>query len=160
MKKIIILGLLIVLSVFVITGCKNNDETDVLKLRIKESSWSGWTPDYEPEEITKEYDVVLGKEYSINSGKFIFVIEEINDDNIVIKTSEVFSDNKEGIDLNTDKTRFTRESIASSSSEPSAIIRIVVPPKIPNERTPKRLLALTLLSSFSTQIDDLYSLAF
>jgi len=107
MKKIIILGLLIVLSVFVITGCKNNDETDVLKLRIKESSWSGWTPDYEPEEITKEYDVVLGKEYSINSGKFIFVIEEINDDNIVIKTSEVFSDNKEGIDLNTDKTRFT-----------------------------------------------------
>jgi len=43
---------------------------------------------------------------------------------------------------------------------PSAIIRMVVPPTIPKDKTPRRLFALTLLSSFSTQIEDLNSLAF
>ena len=59
-----------------------------------------------------------------------------------------------------DFTRDTRPSTAASSSEPSAMIRISVPPIIPSERTPKRLFALTLLSSFSTQIYDLNSFAF
>ena len=53
-----------------------------------------------------------------------------------------------------------RPATASCSSEPSAMILIVVPPTIPSERIPRRLFAFTLLSSFSTQIDDLYSLAF
>ena len=57
-------------------------------------------------------------------------------------------------------TSFTRESTAVCSSTPSAITRIEVPPTIPSERTPRRLLAFTRRSSFSTQIEALNSLAF
>ena len=106
MKKSIIFCLLIILTIFTIVGYKCNNKTHKFKLRIKESSWSGWTEDYKPEELTKEYEVVLGEVYSINSGKFIFSILEINDDNIIIETSEPFSDKEGGIDLKTKKTKF------------------------------------------------------
>ena len=106
MKKIII-GLLIVLSIFTLMFFKRNDRNYKFKLKIKESSWSGWTEEYEPQEVTNEYDVVLGKEYSINSGKFTFIIKKINNDNIIIETSEPFSDKENNIDLKTKKTKFT-----------------------------------------------------
>ena len=72
MKKRIIFSVILILSIFMITGCNNNEHN--YKLRITESSWSGWTSDYQPKEVTKEYDVVLGKEYNIDSGNFIFKI--------------------------------------------------------------------------------------
>ena len=50
--------------------------------------------------------------------------------------------------------------IASSSSEPSAMIVMVVPFTMPRESTPRRLLAFTRLYSFSTQMLLLNSLAF
>ena len=59
-----------------------------------------------------------------------------------------------------DSTSLTSSSTACSSSGPPAMILIFVPPIMPSERTPRRLFALTLLSSFSTQIEDLNSLAF
>lgn len=99
--------ILICLATFILMLYKSKDITNKFKLRIRESSWSGWTPNYEPQEVTKEYDVVLGEEYSINSGKFTFLIEEINNDNIIIKTSKSFSDKEEGIDLRSKKTKFT-----------------------------------------------------
>ena len=92
-----------IISIFIIlilTGCKSTDKDYKYKLRIKESSWSGWTNNYKPKERTKEYDIVLGKEYSINSNSFIFTIKK------VIKTTRPFSDNKDGINLNSKKTIF------------------------------------------------------
>jgi hypothetical protein len=59
-----------------------------------------------------------------------------------------------------DSTSLTSSVTACSSSGPPAMIRISVPPMMPSERTPRRLFAFTLRSSFSTQIDDLNSFAF
>ena len=59
-----------------------------------------------------------------------------------------------------DSTSFTNPLTACSSSAPSAIMRMVVPPTIPRERTPSRLFAFTRRSSFSTQMEDLNSFAF
>ena len=42
----------------------------------------------------------------------------------------------------------------------SAINFTVVPPVMPSDKTPSKLFALTLRSSFSIHIDDLYSFAF
>ena len=81
MKKI--LFLIVILTIITI-GCSNTNQS--FKLKIKESSWSGWTENYEPDEVTNTYDVVLNKEYSIASSKFQFKIEEVNSDNIVITT--------------------------------------------------------------------------
>ena len=86
---------------------KWNDTTVDYKLMIKESSWSGWSKDYKPNEVTNKYDVVLNKEYSINNGKFTFVIKEVENDHVVIKTNQYFSDNETGVNLNTDKMEFT-----------------------------------------------------
>lgn len=101
MKKYSLLLLLILcLS---LTAC--NKKTD-MKLRIKESSWSGWTEGYEPEERTDDYNVVLGKKYSINSGKFKFKITKINRKYIEIKTETPFSDKNDTVYLNSKKTKF------------------------------------------------------
>src|SRR5699024_406101 len=64
------------------------------------------------------------------------------------------------LSVNSLSTKATRLYTAVSSSGPSAIILIEVPPIMPRERTPKRLLSFTLLSSFSTQMEDLNSFAF
>ena len=55
--------------------------------------------------------------------------------------------------------KLTNVTAASSSSTPSATILIVVPFVIPKDKTPKRLFAFTLRSSFSTHILDLNSFA-
>ena len=102
-KKIII-SIFLISFAFLLTGC-NNKETN-LKLQIKESSWSGWSKDYKPEEVTNEYDIVLGKEYRIDSDNFIFEIKKINSKSIIIKTKDAFSDTKNGIDLYTKKKEF------------------------------------------------------
>lgn len=103
MKKYIALCL-IVISVVLITGCANKEEQ--LKLRIKESSWSGWIKDYKPKETTNDYEIELDKEYSINSDNLKFTIKEIGKDYIIIKTDKVFSDKESGIDLLSKKTEF------------------------------------------------------
>ena len=104
MKKKLGLSIIIVLFIFVATAC-NSKKSD-FKLQIKESSWSGFTKDSEPEEVTKKYDVVLGKKYSVNSDKFKFEIKKVNDDSIVIETEDPFSDGESGIDLNSKKREF------------------------------------------------------
>ena len=89
------------------SGIDNNSSNNSnFKLKIKESSWSGWKEDYKPKETTKEYDVVLEKEYNI-SRNLKFVIKKINSDSIVIKTEESFSVSETGVNLNTDKKEFT-----------------------------------------------------
>ncbi len=57
-----------------------------MKLMIKQSSWSGWTEDYKPKEIEKEY----------------------NEDNIKLRTYQPFSDCDNGrVNLLSDKKEFT-----------------------------------------------------
>ena len=104
MKIKIFAPILLIIIVFLLAGC-NSKEVDY-RLQIKESSWSGWSEDYKPEEVTNEYDVVLGKEYKTNSGKFVFKIKEIKKNSIIIETQDVFSDNEDGIDLNSKKKEF------------------------------------------------------
>ena len=72
--------------IYFLTGCKNK-EVD-FKLQIKESSWSGWSEDYKPKEVTNKYDIVLEKEYKINSDRFIFKIKKINSKSIIIETKD------------------------------------------------------------------------
>ena len=103
-RKLVLIILLAIAAIVFLTGCKSNNR---FKLEIKESSWSGWSENYKPEETTNDYDVFLDREYSIDSGGLTFVIKEINKDNIVIETTEPFSDKEEGIDLFTKKTEFT-----------------------------------------------------
>lgn len=76
-------------------------------MQITESSWSGWTKNYIPEEKINKYDIKLNKKYSINNGHLEFEVIKIYDDNIVIKTTKSFSDSKEAVNLNSKKTEFT-----------------------------------------------------
>ena len=109
MKKRIIIFTVLLAFVFLLTGCNKEKEEEIkvdFKLRIKESSWSGWTENYEPKEVTNDYEVVLDKEYSVDSDNFKFKITKINKDSIIIQTESPYSDNEQGIDLNSKKTEF------------------------------------------------------
>lgn len=94
-----------------------------MKLIIKQSSWSGWSKDYKPEEIEKEYEIKLNEKYIIKTtnvsylkdGKMVeeerevlsFNISEVNDNSIKINTYQPFSDNENNtINLHTDKKEF------------------------------------------------------
>ena len=94
-----------------------------MKLKISEYSWSGYSKDYKPEEIEKEYDIKLNKKYVIKTRKFSykqdnewveeekeifsFNVVEINDSSIKIETYQPFSDNTDGtINLHSDKKEF------------------------------------------------------
>lgn len=94
-----------------------------MKLKIKESSWSGWSKDYKPNTKEQVYDITLNEKYIIKTSKisyirggkiikeeiedFSFEIIEINSDNIKIKTFQSFSDNDNGtINLLSDKKEF------------------------------------------------------
>lgn len=103
MKKVI-LFCIILFSVVLLTGC-GNKKSDY-KLQIKESSWSGWSEDYKPEEKTNEYEIELGKEYVIGGGTLTFKIEKINKNSIEIVTTNPFSSGEGGIDLSTKETKF------------------------------------------------------
>lgn len=94
-----------------------------MKLIIKQSSWSGWSKDYKPTEIEKEYEINTNEKYVVKTatisyikdGKMVeeekeilsFNISEVNDNSIKINTYQVFSDNEDGtINLRTDKNEF------------------------------------------------------
>ena len=85
-------------------GCSKK-ESD-FKLQIKESSWSGLSEDYKPNEVTHKYDIVLGKDYNIDNGRFGFKVIKINSDSIIIEMKETYSDDENGIDLNSTKKKF------------------------------------------------------
>ena len=94
-----------------------------MKLIIKQSNWSGWEPDYKPEESENEYQININQKYVIKTSTISykkednwvkeekeilsFDIIEINDDNIKIKTYQPFSDNEDdSVNLYSDKTEF------------------------------------------------------
>lgn len=108
-KKIIKLLLIIVMTISLI-ACEKQ-EMNNYKLKVIKSSWSGWDEDYFPEDKTFEYDIELNKEYEVSKGSLglTFTIKKINKDNIVIDTTEPFSDSEKGISLRTDKTEFVIE---------------------------------------------------
>ena len=79
MKKVFTLCLLLFL-VISISGCSNNK--DKVVLQIRESSWSGWDRDYKPKEVTRKYNIVLGKKYT-KSGrlkKMVLILLVIKND--------------------------------------------------------------------------------
>ena len=67
-----------------------------MKLKIVESSWSGWTPDYKSEDYETEYELELNKKYIVDTWirrvchedveEFSFEILEIFDSYIKIHT--------------------------------------------------------------------------
>ena len=81
-----------------------------MKLKIKQSSWSGRAKNYKPVEIENEYELKLNEKYIIKTTNisyikdrkmiteereiFSFEIIEIDDLNIKIHTYQPFSDNK------------------------------------------------------------------
>ena len=94
-----------------------------MKLIIKQSSWSGWSKDYKPNEVENEYEIKLNEKYVIKTTNITykkgeelvdeekeilsFNILEANDNSIRIKTNQVFSDNDDNsINLRTDKDEF------------------------------------------------------
>ncbi len=111
-KNVIIIGIvvLVVIGVLVLflTRGKGTEETNDYnyKLIFRESSWSGWVKNYTPEEKTTEYDVVKGKEYTINDYSFKVTILDVKKDRIVIKTSQPLLGSTNGVDLNSTKTEF------------------------------------------------------
>ena len=98
-------------------------EVKNMKLKIVGSSWSGWSKDYIPEKVEKEYDIELNKKYVIKTRKFSykkdnewveeereifsFNVIEINDSSIRIQTYQPFSDNDDNtVNLQSDKKEF------------------------------------------------------
>ena len=93
-----------------------------MKLIIKQSSWSGWSKDYKPTEIEKEYEINTNEKYVVKTvtisrlkdGKWVegeeeilsFNISEVNDNSIKINTYQEFSGNENGINLRTYKKEF------------------------------------------------------
>ena len=94
-----------------------------MKLNIKQSSWSGWSKDYKPEETEKQYDIKTNEKYIIKTRKisyiengemvereqeiFSFEITEINSENIKIRTFQQFSGNDiNTINIISNKTEF------------------------------------------------------
>lgn len=83
-----------------------------MKLKIKQSSWSGWVKDYKPVETEEEYDINENEKYIIKTTeisymkdnhfikekkeKFSFEIVEVNDDYVKIHTFQSFSDKDDG----------------------------------------------------------------
>lgn len=109
MKKILI-ALLISFGILVtLTACGNN-ETSNLHLTIKYRGWASTDRMQAPEE-EESFDVKLNEKYVVNEGHLglTFTITKVNEDSIIIKTTEPFSDSETGINLRTDKTEFTIE---------------------------------------------------
>lgn len=104
MRKRFIICAFLISTIFLLVGCSKK-ESD-FKLQIKESSWSGLSEDYKPNEVTHKYDIVLGKDYNIDNGRFGFKVIKINSDSIIIETKETYSDDENGIDLNSTKKKF------------------------------------------------------
>ena len=104
MRKRFIICIFLISTIFLLVGCSKK-ESD-FKLQIKESSWSGLSEDYKPNEVTHKYDIVLGKDYNIDNGRLGFKVIKINSDSIIIETKETYSDDENGIDLNSTKKKF------------------------------------------------------
>lgn len=103
MKKAILV-LIAFCAIFIITGC--GKQTSDLKLKVVATTWSGESPGKAPEEEFT-YDIVLDKEYVVKEGGLglTFTITKINDDSIVIETTDSFSYDDSG--LTTTKKKFT-----------------------------------------------------
>lgn len=94
-----------------------------MRLRIKQSSWSGWSKDYKPKEIENNYEIENNKKYIIQTREFSFKkdgewvkeereifsfeINEINTDSITIHSFQPFSDSENGVNLQSNKQDFT-----------------------------------------------------
>ncbi len=105
-KRFLVIMLIVVLILGPLYICIINAPKKYT-LTIKESSWSGWTENYTPEETTKEYSIVLGKHYTTTDKNLSFTVKRVGLKSITIETTEPFSDTEKGIDLKSNKKTFT-----------------------------------------------------
>ena len=114
-NKNLILWVIGILVAAITVGCLvffviTNQAKGNLKLKVKETSWSGWSKDYVPEEKEYQYDIELGKKYEVKKrgeeDVLVFTIAEVNTNSVKINTTKSFSDKESGIDLRTDKKEF------------------------------------------------------
>ncbi len=103
MKKLFGLVAILVLITCTVACGKTSLEG---KLVIRGTSWSGWNGGNSYKIDNEEFAILKGKEYTYNND-FKFEIIKINDDSVVIKTKDAYSDSENGIDLHTTKTKFT-----------------------------------------------------
>lgn len=96
-----------------------------MKLKVKESSWSGWSKDYKSIENFFEYELLENKKNIVamehisrirdnklieeDVERFSFVISEVGSDYIVINTNQPMSSQKESINLYSKETMFKIE---------------------------------------------------
>ena len=109
MKKILIVLLFSLCALVTLTAC-GSDESSKFQLTVYARSWSSNDRMQAPEEEFY-YDIKLNEKYVVKKDSFelSFTVTEINENSIVIKTTEPFSDNETGINLLTDKKEFTIE---------------------------------------------------
>ena len=105
-KKFIKIIIFFVLTISLV-ACDKKELKDN-KLKVITTSWSGLSEEYEHEEKTTVYDIVLNKEYVVSKGNLglSFTITKIGKDKIYIVTSDRFSNQANGINLRSNKTKF------------------------------------------------------
>ena len=105
-KKFIKIIIFFVLTISLV-ACDKKELKDY-KLKVITTSWSGLSEEYEHEEKTTVYDIVLNKEYVVSKGNLglSFTITKIGKDKIYIVTSDRFSNQANGINLRSNKTKF------------------------------------------------------
>ena len=109
MKKILITLLFCFGVLVTLTAC-GSDDSNNLRLTVYATSWAS-TNSMQPPEEEFYYDGKLNEKYVVKEGSLglTFTITEINENSIVIKTTEPFSDSETGINLRSNKTEFTIE---------------------------------------------------
>ena len=85
--------------------------SDKTKIKVVRTSWSGWSPEYEPEEEVTYCNIRPAEKcviYAKNSGVEIisFEITDVQDHSVTLHSSEPLSDSDNGINLRTDKQDF------------------------------------------------------
>ena len=108
MKKKIIKTFIILCVLSIVTGCKNYKEPDNYDLKIIAQEWTGWS-EKQPEEEVFYYDVKLNEKYVVKKGGLglTFTIKKVNRNSIVIETTDSVSSNEKGVDLYSNKKKFT-----------------------------------------------------
>lgn len=94
--------------------------TEKTKIKIISSSWSGWSENHQSDETESYCEIELHKKCIVKTRQisdleggnqkeeiFSFEITAINTNSIDIHTLQVFSDSKNGVDLQSNKQDFT-----------------------------------------------------
>ena len=110
MKKNLFLILLIFIFLITATSCGKKSENN-LHLTVYATHWASTDHMQAPEEEFYFDNLKVNEKYVVEEGSFVltFTVTEINENSIVIKTTEPFSEGENGINLNSNQKEFTIE---------------------------------------------------